>query len=455
MEKAEISAAILTLGCRVNQYESDVIASGLKNSGIRLVPFGEKCDVSVINTCTVTAESDRKSRQMIRKAAAVSKHVCVTGCYAQIASDEAMKIDGVEYICGNSGKASLADIILKIASGEMNGSLNATTPPDSYSSVEMKLEKPNRTRSYIKIEDGCNNICSYCIINKARGPVRSKEMSLVLEEAESLSKQGCREVILTGIEAASYGLDFHDKKPYGHALADLIRNVAKIDGIERIGLGSLEPTVMSEYFCSVLSEVGVREKVLPHFHISLQSGSSEILRKMRRRYNSDMALAAIERMRSALPEATFSADIIVGFPTETEENFLETVEFCRAARFLHLHIFPYSKREGTEAAVMEGQIDEHEKRVRLSRLEEVGNTIKTELINDYIESHRNSPVYMLTEKCRGGSSTGHSEHFIETKAAGCVSAVGEVVPVLLESYDGRFCVGKAASQKDYRGLNSK
>lgn len=453
MEKAEITASIITLGCRVNQYESDVIASGLKNHGVRMVPFGEKCDVSIINTCTVTAESDRKSRQMIRKATVVSAHVAVTGCYAQIASDDAMKIDGVEYICGNSGKASLADIILALVGGEKSSAVNATTPPDSYSSVEMKLEKPNRTRSYIKIEDGCNNICSYCIINKARGPVRSKDISLVLEEAASLASQGCREVILTGIEAASYGLDFADRKPYGHALAELIREVSKIDGIERIGLGSLEPTVMSEYFCSVLSSEDVRKKVLPHFHISLQSGSSEILRKMRRRYNSEMALSAIERMRSYLPEATFSADIIVGFPTETEENFLETVEFCKKAKFLHLHIFPYSKREGTEAAVMEGQIDEHEKRVRLARLEDIGNGIRTELINNYIESHRNKPVYMLTEKCRGGSSTGHSEHFIETKAVDCVSAVGEVVPVILDGYDGRFCTGKRADTDNYMGLN--
>ena len=444
MEKAEITASILTLGCRVNQYESDVVTTELKKKGVRLVPFGEKCDVSIINTCTVTAESDRKSRQMIRKAAAVSTHVAVTGCYAQIASDDAMKIEGVEYICGNSGKASLADMIIKLAGNNEHSATNDTTPPDSYSSVSMKLETPNRTRSYIKIEDGCNNICSYCIINKARGPVRSKKPSLVLEEAAALAKQGCREVILTGIESASYGLDFPERKPYGHALAELIRDVSKIDGIERIGLGSLEPTVMSDCFCKIISEENVKKKVLPHFHISLQSGSSEILRKMRRRYNSDMALSAIERMRSYLPEATFSADVIVGFPTETEENFLETVEFCRAAKFLHLHIFPYSKRKGTEAAVMGGQIPEHEKKLRLGRLEEIGAGIKHELIDEYIATHRDNPVYMLTEKCSGRFSTGHSEHFIEVKALDCVSDIGEIVPVVLDGYDGHFCTGKRA-----------
>lgn len=174
MQNKEITASILTLGCRVNQYESDVVVASLKQHGIKIVPFGEKCDVSVINTCTVTAESDRKSRQMIRKAAAVSKHVAVTGCFAQISSDDAMKIEGVEYICGNSGKASLPEIIMRLVYGDYEGGKNAVNPPDDMGSVEMKLSVPNRTRSYIKIEDGCNNVCSYCIINKARGPVRSK-----------------------------------------------------------------------------------------------------------------------------------------------------------------------------------------------------------------------------------------------------------------------------------------
>ncbi len=453
MKTTEITASIITLGCRVNQYESDVIVSELKKNGIQLVPFGEKCDISIINTCTVTAESDRKSRQMIRKAVSLSKHVAVTGCYAQIFSDDAMKIDGVEYICGNSGKSSLAEMIIKLAENGSEEKINNTTPPDSYDSVEMKLDTPNRTRSYIKIEDGCNNVCSYCIINKARGPVRSKAPSLVINEAETLSEQGCREVILTGIESASYGLDFSDKKPYGHSLAELIRDVSAVDGIERIGLSSLTPTVMSDYFCSVISEENVKKKILPHFHISQQSGSSDVLRRMKRRYNADMALSAIERMRSYLPESTFSADIIVGFPGETEREFTETIEFCRAVKFLHLHIFPYSKRKGTEAAVMDCQIPENEKKARLTELEKIGEEIKRGLIEDYISAHRTSPIYMLTEKCKEGNSTGHSEHFFEVKAVDCISQVGEVVPMVLDGYDGHFCTGKRYETDTYNGLN--
>lgn len=423
----------------MNQYESDVAVSELKKHGIEMVPFGDECEVAIINTCAVTAESDRKSRQMIRRAATFAEKVAVTGCYAQLTPDCGDLSDKVVYVCGNSGKASLADVIIKLLDGESGTERDSVTPPDSPSSVGMKLEMPNRTRSYIKIEDGCENVCSYCIINKARGPVRSKSPSLVIEEAASLASHGCREVILTGIETASYGMDFEDRKPYGYHLADLITEIARINGIERIGLGSLEPTVATEYFASV---VAGSAKALPHFHLSLQSGSSSVLRRMRRRYNARQASEAVARMRKYIPDATFSADIIVGFPGETEEEFAETVRFCRDERLLHLHIFPYSKRAGTEAAGMPDQVPENLKHERAEYLEKLGDGVRTELLNEYIERHRSCPVFMLTEKCRGGASTGHSEHFVEVKAEGCASEIGEIVPVVLERIEGSFCVGR-------------
>ncbi len=437
----EITASFMTLGCRVNQYESDVWVSFLKNNGIRIVPFGKKCDICVVNTCTVTAESDRKSRQMIRRAATLADHVVATGCFAQISPDEAMSIEGVDFVCGNGDKERLGEIILKIAHGESVGK-NGVVPPVDRGSVEMKLDCPNRTRSYIKIEDGCENFCAYCIINKARGPVRSKSPDEVMSEARTLARAGSAEIVLTGIETASYGLDFPDRKPYGHALADLVCRLAEIDEVKRIRLSSLEPTVMSEYFVISLSSAG--EKIMPHFHLSMQSGSSEVLRQMRRRYNADMALAAVERMKSATPGVTFSADIITGFPGETEENFAETVEFCRNVGFLHLHIFPYSIRKGTEAALMENQIPEQVKKERLLYLESVGEEIKLSLLRDYIDAHREKPVYMLTEKCFGANSTGHSEHFVEVKAVGCSSGIGEIVPVVLYGYEDGFCLGRRA-----------
>ncbi|MBE6542667.1 MAG: tRNA (N(6)-L-threonylcarbamoyladenosine(37)-C(2))-methylthiotransferase MtaB [Ruminococcaceae bacterium] len=438
MNHTKYRVSLLTLGCRVNQYESDSLSEALYKLGIEIVPFGERADLSVVNTCTVTAESDRKSRQMIRRAAQKADHVVVTGCFAQISADVALTLEKQVYVFGNSEKASLADQIFDILNGVFTGDCNSVTPPTSPATVSMKLTTPMRSRSYVKIEDGCNNKCSYCIINQARGPVRSKDPALVIEEITALASRGCSEVILTGIETASYGLDFENKKPYGHSLADLIEEVAKIDGIERIGLGSLEPTVMSEYFVSRVSGI---KKLLPHFHLSIQSGCSRTLAKMRRKYNADMALDAIFRMKKAMPETTFSADVIVGFPGETEEDFNATVEFCRKVEFLHLHIFPYSKRKGTEAADMPDQVPDSVKHDRLVFLENDGKDIKKRLLEKYVDDHRNSHVYVLCEKTENGSSFGHTEHYIETEIPSCNAPSGTILPVYLTSTDGERCRG--------------
>ncbi len=438
MNKPQYTVSIMTLGCRVNQYESDFFADSLKNLGVNIVPFGEKCDLSIINTCTVTSESDRKSRQMIRRATAYSKKTVVTGCFAQISPDAASQIDNVVYVCGNSGKAKLAETVYKILSDEYKGKKNDTEPPNDMDSVTITLTTPMRCRSYIKIEDGCGNRCSYCIISSARGPVRSKPTELVLKEVAALAADGCREIILTGIETASYGLDFENKLPYGYSLANLILEISKIDGIERIGLGSLDPTVMSEYFTSTVSGI---TKLLPHFHLSIQSGSSEILAAMRRKYNSSQAAEAIARMKSAIPDATFSADIIVGFPGETEENFSQTVDFCRQSDFLHLHIFPYSKRAGTEAALMKNQISEQIKHSRLRTLEKIGADIKKNILLNYVSNHYSSPVYVLVEKSENNITSGHSEHFIEIRINGIEETIGNIIPVLLDKTNGEICEG--------------
>ena len=438
MNNESFTVSLLTLGCRVNQYESDSFAESLERRGVRIVPFGEKCDLSIVNTCTVTAESDRKSRQMIRRATANARHTVVTGCFAQISPDCFADSDNVTYITGNSGKASLADTVYEILTGTYCGDKVNVTPPDDLGTVKMTLGTPMRCRSYVKIEDGCDNRCSYCIISAARGPVRSKPQELVISEVKALADAGCREIILTGIETASYGMDFGERRPYGHHLADLIREIEKIDGIERIGLGSLEPTVMSDYFTETIRDC---KKVLPHFHLSIQSGSSAVLRAMRRRYNAEMALGAIEKMRSAVPAATFSADIIVGFPGESEENFRETMDFCTKARFLHMHIFPYSKRAGTEAAEMKGQIAGNVKRERLHDLEALGREIKRELLQGYVAFHKDSPVFVLAEKCEDGCTFGHSEHFVEVKVSSTEADAGEVIPIYLDSTDGEIVIG--------------
>ncbi|MGN1345598.1 MAG: tRNA (N(6)-L-threonylcarbamoyladenosine(37)-C(2))-methylthiotransferase MtaB [Eubacteriales bacterium] len=443
MEKKRYKISVITLGCRVNQYESLSFTEGLRKHGIDVVKPGEPCDAAIVNTCTVTAESDRKSRQMIRRAASFADHVIVTGCFAQIAADAASAIDDrVVYVCGNDGKASLADTVYEILTGTYGGDKTNISgeQPDSYGTVEMTTSVPERSRSFIKIEDGCENRCSYCIIPQARGPVRSKRPETVLAEAKRLAEAGCPEVILTGIETASYGMDFEGRQPYGHRLAELIGEIdQQADGVRRIGLGSLEPTVLSDFFVDTLAGL---PKVLPHFHLSIQSGCSRTLAGMKRRYNADMAMAAMERMRRAIPDVTFSADIIVGFPGETEEDFAETIAFCRAARFLHLHIFPYSRRSGTEAANRPDQISEPEKHARASRLEAVGREIKQTLLDEYVEKHRRSPVYLLVEKCENQTAVGHSEHYVEVHLPDQHSRAGRILPVLLTSHNGELCFGE-------------
>ena len=438
--------SIITLGCRVNQCESDEIAQGLTERGWENAPIGEIPSVVIVNTCTVTGESDRKSRQMIRRAASQGSHVVVTGCFAQIAGEEAAKIPGVVYVCGNDRKAKIPAVLSHIDSlaDDTDGAIPVDVDADELPGAAMEpvvLRTPKRVRSYIKIEDGCENRCAYCIIPKARGRVRSKPACEVLREAAHLAGY-CRELILTGIETASYGMDLREngqKLPYGMALAALLGEVDNIPGVERIGLGSLEPTVMSDAFVSALTGV---THILRHFHLSIQSGSTTVLHRMRRRYTAEMALAAMERVRAAIPDVTFGADVIVGFPGETEEEFAETIAFCRRARFLHLHIFPYSVREGTEAASMANQVPESVKKARVRALEEVDEEIRAAMLTEYVAAHRTDPVYVLVEKAEDGVANGHTEHFVEVDIpTGRTDTVGKLLPVLLTETDGVICRG--------------
>lgn len=440
----EPTFSIITLGCRVNQCESDEIAQGLTERGWRSPNPGTVPAVVIVNTCTVTGESDRKSRQMIRRAASQGSHVIVTGCFAQIAGEEAAKIPGVFYVCGNDRKSKIPAVLSHIDELSLQDVLVETEDISNAGISPVVLRTPKRVRSYIKIEDGCENRCAYCIIPKARGKVRSKPMEEVLREAAHLAGF-CRELIFTGIETASYGQDLRsagEKYPYGMALAALLKKANALPGVERIGMGSLEPTVMSPAFVSALTEVN---HMLHHFHLSIQSGSTTVLRRMRRRYTADMALEAIHRVRTAIPDVTFGADVIVGFPGETDAEFSETVEFCRRARFLHLHLFPYSIREGTEAASMPDQIPEHIKKERLRALEEIQTELRREMLETYVAEHNRIPVFVLVEKIENGVANGHTEHFVEVDIpvsdAGDTDSVGQLMPVLLTETDGVICRG--------------
>ncbi|MBQ9704334.1 MAG: tRNA (N(6)-L-threonylcarbamoyladenosine(37)-C(2))-methylthiotransferase MtaB, partial [Clostridia bacterium] len=399
---------ILTLGCRVNQYESDAIMQELSKMGMEISDADEICDAYIINTCTVTAESDRKSRQLIRRC--IKKNpsalIIVTGCFSQVNPEAALSIEGVDFVCGNNAKSVIAKKVSELLK-------ERKTPesylPDIFNSKfdTMRVGAPmTRTRAFIKIEDGCESKCAYCIIPYARGNVRSNPREYVIDEVKNIVAEGCREIVLTGIETASYGKDFKD----GYTLGDLLTEINEIEGVERIRLGSLDPASITKDF---VDKIKVLPKVMNHFHISMQSGCSKTLREMKRRYNIDMAKASLDYLRQEIPETMLSADVITGFPNETNEDFLETYEFFRREKFLHLHIFPYSIRKGTVAATMKNQVDEQIKKERLHTLSALQEKIKAELLADFIKIHKS--VDVLFENTVDGYACGHTPSFMEVK----------------------------------------
>lgn len=399
-ERKQMKVGFLTLGCRVNQYESQALSEELEKMGFEIAKFGDKCDVYVVNTCAVTEESVRKSRQMVRRAIKRNPEafVAVTGCAAQLDPDAFSGIENVGYVCGTRNKKSIIDAV----SMWMNGKSDVLSK-EKISSLTEPMERLNithfeRTRAYVKIQDGCNNKCAYCIIPSLRGGIVSRPVNEILEEAEALAGNGCHEIVLTGIETASY--------EYG--LADLIEKISEVNGIDRIRMGSLEPSFVRRDLVDRICEI---PKMEHHFHLSVQSGCDEVLHAMRRKYNTAMLSERIEYIRSKMPDVMFSADVIVGFPGETDEMFQKTCEFLKKAGFLHLHIFTYSKRPGTEAAMMQGQVDECVKNERLHILSEIAHNEKLKIYNSLIENQKQMDV--LAEVKSGNYITGHTENFIE------------------------------------------
>ena len=435
MEKKSMTVGIYTLGCKVNQYESEAIAEELIRKGFKIDSPSAVCDAYVINTCTVTAESDRKARQFIRRAITKNPdaYVVVTGCMAQTAAEDIARIDGVDAVVGNTDKLSAARLIEQLAKkGEKSSSpILCVSDIDSADFEKMNITTFDRTRAYVKIEDGCESRCTYCIIPSARGKIRSKAPEDVIAEVKALTAGGCREVVLTGIETASYGKDLGNTD-----LASLLCEIDKIDGIGRVRLGSLDPSLIKRDFVEKIS--GLRS-LAPHFHLSLQSGSDTVLARMKRKYNSKMAMTAIELLREYIPDVKFTTDIIVGFPYETEENFMETVEFVRKADFLMTHIFPYSKRAGTPAAKMQGQIPKEEKSRRLHLLSDVEAASRMNILQREIE--KNPYKEVLFETFKDGILTGHTADFIEVKVPFCRPLHAQLVKVRLDSTDGNVIYG--------------
>ena len=420
---------IFTLGCKVNQYESEAIAELLEERGLTQLHGEEPCDLYIINTCTVTGESDRKARQMIRRAASKNPdaYILVTGCLAETDLESVKNILGVDYVCGNADKSKIADAAMALLQrGVKNdGALCEVTDINSAPFETMSIKKFDRTRAYIKIEDGCESHCTYCIIPKARGKIRSKPFDEVIDEVKKLTAGGCREIVLTGIETGSYGRDI------GSSLAELLEAVDKIEGVGRIRLGSLDPSIMKKDFVERIARLN---SLAHHFHISMQSGSNATLRAMKRKYNAEMAMESIKAIRNAMPDVCFTTDIIVGFPGESEENFLETEAFAREAGFLMMHVFPYSKRSGTPAAEMSGQLDNSVKKSRVARLGAVGKEIRKGLLDRALE--RSDAVEVLFEDYKDGYAYGHTDNFFEVRVKSDRPLRSEFHKVRFISHDG-------------------
>lgn len=404
------TVGLYTLGCKVSQYETEAIGEGFESAGFKILPFDEQCDFYVINTCTVTAESDRKCRQIIRRARKINpkSHVLVCGCYAQRDPMRLAAIDGVGAVLGNEGKMSLVRIAADIAKKEENGEkIDTVVGVDSLDGAKfepMEIKRAPRTRAYVKIEDGCDSKCTYCAIKEARGHIRSKPPADAIREIEGLSSGGTLEIVLTGIETGSYGKDFSGD--YG--LADLILELDRRSSVKQIRLGSLAPELVSAEFIDKVKDVKI---LCPHFHLSIQSGSDRILGMMKRRYTSKKALSVIGMIREKIEGVQFTTDIMVGFPGESEEDFLQTLKFMREARFLDAHIFAYSRREGTEAYGFDNQIEKSVKDERSKRLMTLKNQIRDEILEEVIRS--SATLSCLVETLENGIYTGHTPSYIE------------------------------------------
>ncbi len=400
--------ALHNLGCKVNAYETEAMQEMLEHAGYEIVPFQEGADIYVINTCTVTNIADRKSRQMLHRARKMNPDAVViaAGCYVQAQAEKQVIDPCIDIVLGNNKKQDLLTALQ--AYEEAHGDLREVIDINHTKEYEnLHLTKQGEhTRAYIKVQDGCNQFCSYCIIPYARGRVRSRAKEDVVAEVTDLAKNGYQEVVLTGIHLSSYGIDFENEDN----LLSLIRAVHEIEGIKRIRLGSLEPRIITEEFVQAIAAL---PKMCPHFHLSLQSGCNETLKRMNRRYTSEEFYEKCEILRKYFEKPALTTDVIVGFPQETEEEFETTYEFLKKICFYETHIFKYSKREGTKAAVMQGQIPEQIKAKRSARLIELGEKNR----RAYEESFLGKTVEVLVEEKSDVNGkemwTGHTKEYMK------------------------------------------
>ncbi len=422
-----MKVGIYTLGCKVNTYESEYVMSLFQKRGYTIGNFDEPCDIYIINTCTVTNQSDSKSRKIIHQAIRKKKDACIVamGCFVE--ANKNITIDGVDIFIGNKDKSKIVDLVEEFLQ-------NKKKITDFYEDLgtqfeDMEIETfAGRTRAFVKIQDGCENFCSYCIIPHVRGKCRSKDKEKVLQEITSLVKNGYSEIVLTGIHTGNYGRDL------GIDFATLLHDIVKIKGLVRLRISSIEITELTEEVLKIIQKYPV---IVDHLHIPLQAGSDFILKRMNRKYDRKYFLEKIEAIRKIRPDISISTDVIVGFPGETEEMFQDTLDFCKEIAFSKIHVFPYSPRQNTPASKFPDQVDPLVKKERSKRLIE----LSTELEKAYMQKMLGKEVEVLIETTKDGISYGHTGNYLYVKICQEYSNK-QYVKVQLTALDYPYCVGR-------------
>lgn len=414
------TVSFYTLGCKVNQYETNAMEQQFIKNNYEIVENTQKADIYIINTCAVTNMAERKSRQMLRRVKEINPFavLVVCGCYAQVAKNELEQIPEIDIILGINEKNEIVQIVENYM--EKMAEQDKRSQEAEIDDVSRQNEfldfgdvtYTEKNRAVVKVQDGCNMFCSYCIIPYARGRIRSRKIESVVSEIEKIAKEGIKEVVITGIHVASYGKDFDNENTSKKIrLIDLLEAINKIDGIDRIRLSSLEPTIVDEEFATRLSKL---DKICDHFHLSLQSGCDETLKRMNRKYTTQIYRDAVATLRKYYPEASFTTDVIVGFPGETDEEFAKTYEFLKEIDFYRLHVFKYSPRRGTVAEKMPNQIDGNKKEERSNKLIELSNSTE----NKHNQSYIGKTVKVLFEEFEDSFFKGHTTNYMMVKVAG-------------------------------------
>ncbi|MEG1068830.1 MAG: tRNA (N(6)-L-threonylcarbamoyladenosine(37)-C(2))-methylthiotransferase MtaB [Ruthenibacterium sp.] len=430
-----MNVAFYTLGCKVNQNETGALAQLFCENGFSPVQDGETADVYIVNSCTVTAGGDRKSRQWLRRAKRENPHAVtvLTGCFPQAFPDEALLVTEADIITGSNARHHiLADVLQFMQDGERIIDIVPHEKAELFEELPME-SLAGHTRAFMKIEDGCNRQCAYCVIPRARGNVRSRSESSILNELSALVSAGYAEVVLSGINLSSYGKDTHT------SLAEIVEKAALVPGIERIRLGSLEPDLMDDACIARLANV---PKLCPQFHLALQSGCDATLRGMRRIYNTAQYRVIVDKMRVAFPSATFTTDVIVGFPGETQADFEASVAFVKSIGFLKVHVFSYSRRAGTPAYDMPNQVDENEKAIRSHALQHAADAVRAEIIAK-MQGH--SAEILLETPINSTVFTGYTTTYVPVLLSAPEHKAGDIVSAVLGTFDGERC---AATLKD-------